>query len=118
MAKKATNPSYATYQSKGSYTKNKKAKIERHLKKHPNDEQSAASLKNVGLYSRKKPNNKLGWINDSIRSKAVYVPALNGKGNSINIRSYDQYVTILETAPGLTHTIALTKENAQALSHL
>lgn len=38
---------HAAYKTQARYSKNKKAKIERHLKKHPNDAQSAESLKNV-----------------------------------------------------------------------
>lgn len=34
--------SYAEYQKRGAYTANKKAKLARHLKRHPNDDVSQA----------------------------------------------------------------------------
>lgn len=57
MGKKASHSGkgyYATYKTNNQYAKNKKAKNERHLKKHPNDEQA----KNATLSktpTRKKP---------------------------------------------------------------
>ena len=52
MAKKTTSASkkayYGRYQNDGTWTKNKRAKIERHLKKYPNDTQAKAALKEIG----------------------------------------------------------------------
>lgn len=55
---------------------NKLRKIEKHVKKHPEDE--AAKLKLKGLQSgadqffpRKKPTNKNGWVNSMLTSKKL-----------------------------------------------
>lgn len=45
---------YGMYQVEGRYAKNKKAKLERHLKKFPNDAKALAALKCIKEYSRKK----------------------------------------------------------------
>lgn len=46
---------YGAYKSEARFSKNKKAKLERHLKKYPDDAQAQAALKKVPEYSRKKP---------------------------------------------------------------
>lgn len=117
MAKKTKNPQYAVYQSKGNYAANKKAKIERHLKKHPEDKQSVQALSNVKLYSRKKPVNKLGWIKESLRASTVYIPFVNGKGSVIGVRSPEQLEN-LKRLPNIAQAIPLTKESATKLAQI
>ena len=46
---------FGTYESMGRYAKNKRAKIERHLKLHPGDPQAVKALKSIDAYSRKAP---------------------------------------------------------------
>lgn len=60
----------------GKTKANKLRKVEKHVKKHPEDE--AAKLKLKGLQSgaeqfspRKKPTNKNGWINSMLTSKKL-----------------------------------------------
>lgn len=59
MAKKKSGLSKTTqhnlYKMNGRFAKNKKTKIERHLAKHPEDQQAKAALDNVPTYSRAKP---------------------------------------------------------------
>jgi len=38
---------YATYKTQSRYAANKKAKLERHLKKYPNDEKAKQALKDI-----------------------------------------------------------------------
>jgi len=45
---------YGVYESQGKYAKNKRAKLERHLKKYPNDAQAKRALGSINAYSRKK----------------------------------------------------------------
>jgi hypothetical protein len=61
---KGGKPSKGTvYQQLGSFIKNKRSKIEKHVKKFPNDVKAAQALTVVGSANiRKKPKNKLGWL--------------------------------------------------------
>ena len=47
MAKKTKNPAYAAYASKGNFAKNALRKVQRHLKKHPNDAKAQNALTSV-----------------------------------------------------------------------
>lgn len=68
--------------SKASYS-NKIRKLEKYVKKNPNDVQSKERLDNLKkdstLYSvRKKPENKLGWLTSTIAGKSAdYKKLLN-----------------------------------------
>lgn len=65
MAKKNTSPNqkakYKEYKVGAKFIKNRKAKLERHLKKFPNDEQAKTALRRNIEYRRKKPNNSNTW---------------------------------------------------------
>ena len=63
MAKaKATTTTVAT----NNFAKNRKARIEKHLKKHPNDSQALTALReNKQVSTRKASNEKLGWLKKS-----------------------------------------------------
>lgn len=70
-AKKAR---YTAYNAKGSALKNAKRKLERHVKKHPNDEQGAAALK-AGLNAIRKPSGtRLGWVQEEVKSFLNHTP--------------------------------------------
>jgi hypothetical protein len=49
---------YAAYDSLSKYAKNKRAKVEAHLKAHPEDKQSEVALAKVGPYKRKASKSK------------------------------------------------------------
>jgi hypothetical protein len=71
MAKKGSTAGqkgrYAAYKAKDNVTKNAKRKLERHLKKHPNDTQGKNALeKGVGR-TRKTPNTRLGWVSEGVK---------------------------------------------------
>lgn len=75
MAKKGSTAGqknrYAAYKAKDNVTRNAKRKLERHLKKHPKDEQGKTALeKGVGR-TRKTPSARFGWVTDGIKS-ALY----------------------------------------------
>ena len=62
--KKARNSAYAM---KGSAAKNALRKITKHIKNHPNDQQ-AVDAKAKGLNTtRKKPNARLGWVQENVK---------------------------------------------------
>lgn len=62
-----------TYQQLGSFVTNKRRKIEKHLKKFPNDAKASEALTAVSSAKiRKKPLNKLGWIQKS-ESLTAYI---------------------------------------------
>mgnify|MGYP000973503847 CR=1 FL=1 len=83
MAKKTTGKNtQAAYKSEGRYARNKKARIERHLKKHPNDAQSKDSIKSIGKYSRDKPMNPNTWSPDNIKMAQLY-KSVGIKGNMV-----------------------------------
>lgn len=68
MATNKTKPSktkqdrYTAYKLKGNFLKNYKKKLERHLKKFPNDEVAQHALKSGTPTPRSAPKNKLGWV--------------------------------------------------------
>ena len=65
---------YTAYTAKGSAAKNAKLKLERHLKKHPNDEQGAAALK-AGVNSTRKPSGvRLGWLQEEVKTFLGHTP--------------------------------------------
>lgn len=113
--KKTATGQYAAYASKGSYSKNKEAKIKRHLKKYPEDKQALLSLKNIKAYSRKKPVNKLGWVTETIKASLQYIPLLTNKGQILNIRKPEQ-VQELMSKYGQTSTV--TKETAGLMARI
>lgn len=53
--------SYKVYESLGKYEKNRKRRLERHLKKYPNDETAKKALGKIE-YRRYKPHTRGGWI--------------------------------------------------------
>jgi len=84
MAKKTTSKHqqllYKTYQSSNRSLKNRMAKLERHIKRFPNDEQAKKALKN-GLvdYRRKKPRTKV-W-NRMTKEMAHLLRSIGLNGN-------------------------------------
>lgn len=71
MAKAKTT----TTQKVSNFAKNRKARIEKHLKKHPSDSQASVALReNKQVSTRKAPVEKLGWLK---KSPSV-VPFLRG----------------------------------------
>lgn len=59
MAKKRTGKNtQSAYKTEGRYAKNKRVKLERHLKQHPNNDQAREALKNIKEYSRKASRSK------------------------------------------------------------
>ena len=68
MAKKGSTAGqklrYSAYKAKDNVTKNAKRKLERHLKKHPNDAQAAAA---TPRRTRKTPTARFGWVKDGVK---------------------------------------------------
>lgn len=82
MGKKRTGKNtQATYKAEGRYTKNKKAKLERHMKKHPNDDQAKKAISGIKPYSRKAPHNNMVWATGS----KLYAEQLSFLGYNGNI---------------------------------
>jgi len=52
---------YAAYKTQGRYLKNKKEKLERHIRKNPEDDQAKAALKNLKGDSIRKTPNSYMW---------------------------------------------------------
>ena len=78
MAKKGSTAGqknrYAAYKAKDNVTRNAKRKLERHLKKHPNDEQGAAALK-AGVNTTRKPSGvRLGWLQEDVKTFLGHTP--------------------------------------------
>lgn len=65
---------HTAYNAKGSALKNTKRKLERHLKKHPNDEQAAAVLKSGVNAIRKPSGTRLGWVQEEVKSFLNHTP--------------------------------------------
>lgn len=114
MANKKSKPSYAKYATLGSYSKNKLAKLKKHLKKHPEDSQAKDATKNIKPYSRKKSENKLGWVKDTLRASLIYIPQFTTKGNMIVVRKDANNVDSLMSKFG--QQAPITKELAMNLA--
>ena len=69
---------YARYKSSGVYTKNRKRRLERALKRNPENEQIALALKDIS-YRRKKPNTQM-WSH-SARAQAQLLREMQAAGN-------------------------------------
>lgn len=70
MAKKISwkgKKSYATYKANSQYQKNAKRKLQRHLKKFPNDEVAKAALGHIE-YRRQLPKEPSGWCDKKIEA--------------------------------------------------
>lgn len=107
---------YSRYQQKGSLTKNARMKLERHLKKHPQDEQAQEALKHVaGKAVRKKPQSKLGWVKEGLRNNMVYLPYLTAKGTPIAAQHPDQFERLIKTH---CQNVALTRSNVTGYAQL
>lgn len=52
---------HSAYKTQSRYSKNKKARIERHLKKHPHDVRAAEALKNVPSQPTRKISGDKKW---------------------------------------------------------
>ena len=66
MAKKkgahlSSKEQYAAYKTQGRYTKNKRKKLEKHIKLHPNDAQTAAAFGKISESSIRKTPNSYVW---------------------------------------------------------
>ncbi len=63
MAKKRTgHKTQAAYKAEERWRKNKRLKLERHLRKFPNDLQAKRALDNIGNFEvRSRPYRKNGW---------------------------------------------------------
>jgi|JI8StandDraft_1071087.scaffolds.fasta_scaffold82011_3 predicted Zn-dependent protease len=70
MAKKVSlkgKKSYATYKATSQYEKNAKKKLQRHLKKFPNDECAKNALTHIE-YRRQTPKDVSGWCDRKIEA--------------------------------------------------
>lgn len=70
---------HTAYKAEGRWAKNKKRKIERHLKQFPNDEVAQRALGNIGSTpKRKTPNNKM-WLPSQRTLAQIYASmGING----------------------------------------
>jgi len=59
--------SYATYKAANTYEKNAKKKLQRHLKKFPDDECAKSALTHI-KYRRQTPKTPLGWCDKKIEA--------------------------------------------------
>lgn len=70
MATNKTKPSktkqdrYAKYKLANKFNANFIKRLERHLKKYPNDTCAKEALKKGPKFTRKKPEEKLGWVSN------------------------------------------------------
>lgn len=77
-AGKAHKSYYQTYQSKATWSKNRELKLQRALKRDPNNEQIKEALGNI-KYRRRKPTNKM-WPH-SRRAEAQLIKQFTGKAD-------------------------------------
>lgn len=78
-AHKSDNEQYAAYKASARYSANKKAKLERHIKRFPNDEKAKEALASVKASPTRKPSNNKVWSGPQIELARLYAKAgLNG----------------------------------------
>lgn len=129
MAKKLKSISYATYNAKGSFKANALRKIAKHLKKHPNDSQASTALKNVPASpTRKSPNNKNGWVTESVRGFMSHLPfltPLQGKtyathvaATKSNLKAYALIRKFVKNNPFHTTLVVDKKTNEYSWKHV
>lgn len=108
---------FGAYKTTNRAVVNAKRRIERHLKKHPEDAQAQAALKGVATKTlRSKPNTKGGWVTESLRSSMVYIPYLTAKGSPIALKAPEQVEAMLRLhGQGAPLTRINTKGYAQLL---
>jgi hypothetical protein len=81
-SKKKTSAANTRYFSGYNAEKQRKARLERHLKKHPND---AQAKKAKPTYRRKKPETKLGWLTRQVAAN-IYIGFTPGRNDDpVNI---------------------------------
>lgn len=69
---------YASYKTSQVWAKNRRAKLDKHLKAHPTDEKAVAATKNI-TYRRKTPKTKV-W-SATMRATAVLFKMFEGRVN-------------------------------------
>ena len=88
MAKKSTSKAQQAraqaYKTNNTCAKNRKRKLERHLKKYPNDVTASVALKKGPGYRRKKPNNSKLWTRQK-KEYAHLLKTLGYNGNMIGL---------------------------------
>lgn len=90
------------YYSSYNYEKNRKLRLQRHLNKHPEDEQAKAAMKNIHHRGPRPSNNKMGWIDRSM--------TLQG----FNMNKKDDYSLLYADVNGPKDA----KERAQMAAHV
>lgn len=58
---------YSSYKSQGRYLINKRKKLERHVKRFPDDEQAQKALKNISSSSIRKTPNSYVWKSQTMK---------------------------------------------------
>lgn len=76
---KSDKEQYAAYKANARYAKNKKAKLERHIKRFPNDVAAQEALKQVGGSPTRKPSKNKVWSAPKIETARLLAKVgLNG----------------------------------------
>jgi hypothetical protein len=80
---------FKSYKANGIFTKNKKAKLERHLKNHPDDVQAKEASKNIPSYRRKAPKQKI-WTPETRYLASLFKKAGNKGSDALFDPRYDE----------------------------
>lgn len=83
---------YTRYKAEGRYEKNKKRKVAKHIKNHPNDEAAKNSLKGGYSYSRKAPKTRTVFYSRPWKDFASTLKKVSSSAKNID------YYTKLERA--------------------
>lgn len=97
MAKKQTN---TTSVKSSNYGLNRKKRLERHLKKHPEDIQAQAALTiNKTVSTRKSSNNKLGWMSSNRTLETILRAKFVGSITKESVTSYARILKFIKNSP-------------------
>ena len=103
---------YGIYKTENRYTKNKAAKLERHLKKYPEDAQAKAALGNISVYSRKAPHSKVAKyhvVNQKTKSGKTFSRKELSRPQKPKASAYVDGVPVLAERSQTAFELALTR---------
>ena len=80
---------FKSYKTNNVFAKNKKKKLERHLKEHPEDDTAKEALKNIPEYRRKTPKQKV-WTAETRYMAQLFKMAGNKGSGALFDPRYDQ----------------------------
>jgi hypothetical protein len=90
MSKKRGSNQFAAYSADLRYQKNKERKLARHMKKHPDDSQTAKAVGKVATYSKTTPKKSFYPVTEQYQVRCMY----EKKNRNLVVRYTKEHVMI------------------------